>query len=370
VPAFEAAGIVVRVPDWWKKRSRLGVEVKLGGRKPAGLGLDALVDFDVRLALDGEPLSEREWRALAAQDHGLAGSRTLGGDPSGQARAGPRTWKEAQRVARGGGLSLLEAMRLLAGAEGEAAAPLEPDVADWSRVSAGPWLAQALPACAAGRIGKATSRLRAARRATALPGGRCAMLSFAAGLGLGTCLADDMGLARHCRSRVPPARKKAGQGPRHQACCRAGVASGKLERGDRAFAPTLRIRVEHPSAHEEQAEDADLNHHDVRMLLRNTAIASADWTWPSSMRRRPSRIPARARPARQGAEGARADRADRHSGREPASRSVVDLDFLNRLARVGPGIREVHQETGESRIWPARELTRPYLLRRLKTTRT
>ncbi len=29
VPAFEAAGIVVRVPDWWKKRSRLGVEVKL-----------------------------------------------------------------------------------------------------------------------------------------------------------------------------------------------------------------------------------------------------------------------------------------------------------------------------------------------------
>jgi hypothetical protein len=30
-----------------------------------------------------------------------------------------------------------EAMRLLAGAEGEAAAPLEPDVADWSRVSAG-----------------------------------------------------------------------------------------------------------------------------------------------------------------------------------------------------------------------------------------
>src|SRR5712664_3424114 len=72
VPAFEAAGIVVRVPAWWKKRSRVGVEVKLGGRKPAGLGLDALVDFDVRLALDGEPLNEKEWRALAAQDHGLA----------------------------------------------------------------------------------------------------------------------------------------------------------------------------------------------------------------------------------------------------------------------------------------------------------
>src|SRR2546422_3182596 len=68
VPAFESAGIVVRVPDWWKKRSRVGVEVHLGGRKPAGLGLDALVDFDVHLALDGEPLSEKEWRELASQD--------------------------------------------------------------------------------------------------------------------------------------------------------------------------------------------------------------------------------------------------------------------------------------------------------------
>src|SRR5205814_9266759 len=62
VPAFEAARIVVRVPDWWKKRSRVGVEVKLGGAKPPTLGLDALVDFDVHLALDGEPLSVEEWK--------------------------------------------------------------------------------------------------------------------------------------------------------------------------------------------------------------------------------------------------------------------------------------------------------------------
>jgi non-specific serine/threonine protein kinase len=27
VPAFEAAGIIVRIPDWWKKRARVGVEV-------------------------------------------------------------------------------------------------------------------------------------------------------------------------------------------------------------------------------------------------------------------------------------------------------------------------------------------------------
>src|SRR5216683_3641351 len=53
VPAFEAAGIVVRIPDWWKKRARVSVDVRLGGRKPPALGLDALVDFDVRQALAG-----------------------------------------------------------------------------------------------------------------------------------------------------------------------------------------------------------------------------------------------------------------------------------------------------------------------------
>jgi non-specific serine/threonine protein kinase len=72
VPALEKAGIVVRIPDWWKKRSRLAVEVTVGDKKPSSLGLDALVDFDVSLALDGETLSEKEWRALEAQGEGLA----------------------------------------------------------------------------------------------------------------------------------------------------------------------------------------------------------------------------------------------------------------------------------------------------------
>src|SRR4051812_44166373 len=186
VPAFESAGIVVRVPDWWKKRSRLGVEVKLGGGKPAGLGLDALIDFDVGLALDGEPLTEKEWRALAAQDHGLALVRgrwvEIDRDKLEQVLA---HWKEAQRAARGGGLPLLEAMRLLAGAEGEAAPPLAPEVADWSRVSAGPWLAKALAAL---RSPDALEKLvpgpelQAELRPYQEVGVR--WLSFAAGLGL------------------------------------------------------------------------------------------------------------------------------------------------------------------------------------------
>src|SRR5437660_2750290 len=139
VPALEEAGVVVRVPDWWKKRSRVSVEVTVGDKPPTELGLEALVDFDVRLAMDGEPLSESEWRKLRESQGGLVLVRGR--------------WVELDReklesvlahweAASEGELSLREAMRLLAGApEGE---PPPPVVADWSKVSAGPWLRKAL----------------------------------------------------------------------------------------------------------------------------------------------------------------------------------------------------------------------------------
>src|SRR3989442_13030803 len=104
-------------------------------------------------------------------------------------------------------------MRLLAGAEGEAAAPLELEVADWSRVSGGPWLAEALAGLrspdALGRF-LPGSELRDELRAYQEVGVR--WLSFAAGLGLGTCLADDMGLGKTLQVLAfLLARKKAGQ---------------------------------------------------------------------------------------------------------------------------------------------------------------
>ncbi|HKC58909.1 MAG TPA: DEAD/DEAH box helicase [Myxococcales bacterium] len=372
VPAFEAAGIVVRVPDWWKKRSRVGVEVKLGGRKPAGLGLDALVDFDVRLALDGEPLSEKEWRALAAQDHGLALVRgrwvEIDRDKLEQVLA---HWKEAQRAARGGGLSLLEAMRFLAGAEGEAASPLEPDVAGWSRVSAGPWLAQALAGLRSpDALGKLLpgSELRAELRPYQEVGVR--WLSFAAGLGLGTCLADDMGLGKTLQVLAfLLARKKAGQAPGPSLLVAPASLLGNWSAEIARFAPTLRMRVEHPSAHEEQAEDADLIITTYGMLLRKPALVSADWDVAILDEAQAIKNP-----------GARQTRAVKELKARvrialtgtPVENRPLDLwsifDFLN------PGLLGSAQAFGrfvkklENRGYgPLRELTRPYLLRRLKT---
>jgi len=70
---FEQAGILCRVPNWWKKRNAaVTLSVSLGGKKPSMLGFDALVSVQPRLAVDGVPLTREEIQTLLAQTEGLA----------------------------------------------------------------------------------------------------------------------------------------------------------------------------------------------------------------------------------------------------------------------------------------------------------
>jgi non-specific serine/threonine protein kinase len=195
LPAFEAAGIIVRVPDWWHTRRRLTVSATVGARPPATLGLDALLDLSVAVTLDGEPISEQEWREILAGTDGLALVRGKWVDRLREVLA---HWERARRAAREG-LSFRDAMRLLAGTglgdDEPAAGP--PDAADWSRVVAGAWLRQTLERmrhpdelAAGGPI----PGLRATCRPYQTTGVH--WLSFLCRLGLGACLADDMGLGK------------------------------------------------------------------------------------------------------------------------------------------------------------------------------
>src|SRR6266498_2378027 len=72
VPAFEAAGLIVRVPDWWRARRppRPQVTVRVGEKKPSAVGMDALLDFSVAVALGDEKLTAAEVRQLLASSSG------------------------------------------------------------------------------------------------------------------------------------------------------------------------------------------------------------------------------------------------------------------------------------------------------------
>lgn len=199
LPRIEQAGVVVRVPDWWSRRRppRPQVQVRLGTRPASTLDIDQLLDFDVDLAVDGQPLSDDERRQLLDATEGLVLLRGKWVEVDReQLQQALKHWKALEK-AHARGISFVDGMRLLAGARLGAQEGGDAAVADWSRVTAGDWLKNTLErlrhpetieACQPGRD------LHATLRHYQVDGVR--WLWFMTELGLGACLADDMGLGK------------------------------------------------------------------------------------------------------------------------------------------------------------------------------
>ena len=67
IPHMEESGVLVRIPNWWnpKKPSRPQVVVQIEQAKDSKLGVDALLDFSLHMALDnGKIITQEEWEAL------------------------------------------------------------------------------------------------------------------------------------------------------------------------------------------------------------------------------------------------------------------------------------------------------------------
>jgi non-specific serine/threonine protein kinase len=256
VPACEASGVVVRVPDWWhaKRPPRPQVKVTVGAAKAAGLGLDAMLDFRVSLTLDGETISASEWEQILAGREPLAliKGKWVEVDRD-KLREVLDHWKAVEARAGDEGLSFLEGMRLLAGAGGPGGASAEIEgeaaAAEWTTVAAGEWLDQLLAdmqrpegnrEADPGKDLKGT--LRPYQRAGV------AWLWLIARLRLGACLADDMGLGKTIQvlSLLLLLKRKGARGP-HLLVVPASLLGNWRAEAER-FAPGLRLVVVHPSA--------------------------------------------------------------------------------------------------------------------------
>ena len=250
VPKLDAAGIVVRMPRTWAadRPARPKVSATVGAKNPSLLGMDALLDFRVAVTLDGKPLSTDEIAALLAGKEGLQWIR-------GQ-------WVEVDRgrlerlIARfqgiedaaAEGVPFGQAMRLLAGATIDEAAPADPD---WAEVVAGDWLADILQGLRSPE-GLAAVSPGPALRATLRPYQEAGVrwLHLLVRLGLGACLADDMGLGKTIQvlsllltlERRRPSLLVAP----------ASLLANWQQEAER-FTPTLRCLVAHPSAMGQEA---------------------------------------------------------------------------------------------------------------------
>ena len=388
VPLCEEAGLVVRLPDWWdrKRRPRPRVQVTIGENSPARLGMDALLDFSVGLALGGEELTLEECRSLLASTAGLVflKGRWVEVD-AGQLAEVLEHWQDVAEQAGAGGVGFGEALRMVAGADTGALAEesVEQRCPEWSDVVAGKWLAERFSALHAPEV-LAEVESNAGLRATLRPYQKLGVqwLWTLRGMQLGACLADDMGLGKTIQvlAVLEMARRRGEEGTDLLVVPASLVDNWRLE--FERFAPRLKLLVAHPSripSEELKSLPAEaVDGHDAVVTTYGTALRTE---WMGSRQWRSVILDEAQAIKNPGARQTQAVKSLRSSWRvaltgTPVENRLGDLwsifDFLN------PGLLGGSQafgafckqmsETPEGYA-PLRRLVQPYVLRRLKTDR-
>ncbi len=394
VPKLEAAGIVVRAPSTWASGRPLRPKVRatVGGRVPSVLGKDALLDFQVEIALGEERLTATEIRALLKGSDGLQflRGRWVEVDRAKLMQLLEK-FRKVESASTAGGLPFADAMRLVAGVEVEEEELGDQPDPDWSTVSAGPWLAETLRGL---RSPDGLVRIDpgAALKATLRPYQQAGVrwLYLLHRLGLGACLADDMGLGKTIQVlSLLLILKHESKAHRTATPMRAPsllVAPASLLANWAAeierFAPTLRFLTAHPSV----ASPADLKAMTLETLADVDLVITSygglvRYDWLSSAKWRIAVIDEAQAIKNPGSKQTRAVKKLIAHTRialtgTPVENRLSDLwsvfDFTHPgLLGSGQAFGRYVRRLAEARTYgPLRELVRPYILRRLKTDKS
>ncbi|HEY3080998.1 MAG TPA: DEAD/DEAH box helicase [Chloroflexota bacterium] len=270
-PTLAEQGQAVLLPGWWTRgaaRRRLGLRLALHPGPTdrvgeGGFGLQALVDYDWRVALGDELLTPAEFERLVEQKLPLV---QIGGEwvelrPEDVERI-VRFWREHPGAARGdGALSLAQALRLAASGDDQAPPVEIADATGWLEpLLEGARRLEELP-----EPSDFVGELRHYQRRG------YAWLRFMRQLGLGACLADDMGLGKTIETIAALLDQKT---PPVLIVCPTTVL-GNWVRELARFAPGLRVLVHHGPGRAGEAEFAEAAAgHDV--VLTTYALVHRD----------------------------------------------------------------------------------------------
>jgi len=193
---YEEAGILCRIPNWWRKKSEsVKVAINIGNRAPSLVGFEALVDFNVQLSLGGETITLEELQKLLSETEGLAFIKGKWVEVDHERlRETLEAYEQAHKLASKGAVTMMEAMRIRLNPS-KSLKINEKDSA--VEVSHGEWLETLL------------ARLKRPETIAAVDSGDnfnavlrdyqqkgLNWLYTMRKLGLGACLADDMGLGK------------------------------------------------------------------------------------------------------------------------------------------------------------------------------
>jgi len=379
-PALDEAGFGVLLPSWWDRRRKLGLTASAHTPadgvvgKPGKFGKDQLVEFRWRLAVGDDTLTEEEIAALAQTKAPLVRVRGqwVAVDPD-QLRRGLEFLARNQA----GQVTAGEILRLAAAHPEDSGVPLPV-----TGVDADGWVGELLGGSVSQqfRFLPVPDHFRAKLRPYQERG--LSWLAFLSAAGLGACLADDMGLGKTVQLLALEAVHRAenpGSLPTLLLCPMSLV--GNWQREAARFAPALRVYAHHGRERLREGELARrLAETDLMVTTYATATRDIDELAGCEWRRVVLDEAQAVKNSR--SQAARAVRRLRGGQRVALTGTPVEnrlaelwslMDFLNpgllgsaeqfRTRYAIPVERHGQAEPAER----LRTITRPYVLRRLKT---
>lgn len=387
VPLYEESGLLVQLPNWWRKRARPRVAVTIGSRS-GGLGAKEMLNFHVSMVLGDEPLTPEEIEQLLASTDGLI---QLRGEwvqvDREKLQEALDHWKEIESEVSTGGISFYKGMRLLAGVSMSGDGDLidQGEDAAWHLVKPDEALMETLASLRDpnGLEGQAPDTLQAHLRPYQIVG--LNWLWLCSSLGVGACLADDMGLGKTIQILAALLRQKEkSKSPSPSLLVVPASLIGNWKSEAARFAPSLKLFIahssEHPRSELEQTfntlnttlREIDLVVTTYGMVVRTPALATHDWDWVILDEAQAIKNP--------GTKQTRSVKALRGNMRVALSGTPVEnrlgdlwslFDFIN-PGLLGNATRfrefaKMLESEKQANYTPLRRLISPYLLRRRKT---
>ncbi|NOY74635.1 MAG: DEAD/DEAH box helicase [Kiritimatiellaeota bacterium] len=251
IPLYEAAGILCRIPNWWRVGKKgASLAVSFGEKKKESLlGMKSLVDFNAKIMLGELELSPEEAERILKESEGLVQlkGKWVVVDRE-KLEDSLNKWKIANELMLKEDLALGDAMRMLMMKNGDTALSgiIDDDDVD---VGVGEWLRDVMEKMRNPRgltPAKTTKDFKATLRPYQREG--VSWLSHLDSFALGACLADDMGLGKTVQviALLNALRKKNGSVASLLVLPASLIHNWASELAK--FAPEIRFAIAHPSA--------------------------------------------------------------------------------------------------------------------------
>jgi len=196
ISIYEEAGIMCRIPNWWRKKSNsLKLSVTIGNKEVSKIGLDQLLSFEPELFLGDEKITPAELKKLLAKSEGLAFIKGKWVEINKEKlQKVLEAYEKAENLSKEDGLTMADAMRMELNAEEKLG--IDDQMVEL-QVSNGTWLKDMRDKMCNPEIIK-ESKLKGSFNAILRPYQQTGFswLSYMQELGFGACLADDMGLGK------------------------------------------------------------------------------------------------------------------------------------------------------------------------------